>query len=188
MRYKYILTIGLFVFSQGLMADNNAEATATVSGEVIKSLTVVLDTSELVLPDVVLPDSNETTSVELTCPSKAVTYGNNGGNPFADGDMSNTSVETGSANKSVGNFGGTCVNIVVFGQAGYYFEVNKTITSATSKNGVTLTSINCSSGNGTSVIGASGLKTIDCGGKITIDDSATAGTYNGSFELAVVYD
>jgi hypothetical protein len=188
---KYILAMGIFAFSSGLIADNNDSATATVSGEVIKSLTVVLDgNGTLELPDVVLPDNGETTSVELTCPSNTVTYDSNGGNPFADGDSAITTVESGSANKGVGNFGGTCVDAVVFGQGGYYFTVNKTITSATSKTGVTLSAINCNSGNGSSMLGAvTGLKVISCGGKVIVDDSATtAGSYSGSFELAVVYD
>ena len=187
MKCNYILTIGLFVFSQGVMADNNAEATATVSGEVIKSLTILGVTQQMLLPNIVLPDSNESTSVELTCPS-TVTYGSNGGNPYAHGDINESSVHSSSENKNLGTgHEGKCAKLTVQGEGNYHYQVNTTIASNTLATGVTLSSFGCISDNNFT-LRSFGIDNVSCGGKITVDPTASAGSYSGSFDVQVVYD
>ncbi|MCK4493594.1 MAG: DUF4402 domain-containing protein [Methylococcales bacterium] len=191
MKCNYILTIGLFVFSQGVMADNNAEATATVSGEVITSLSIGnINDAGLVMPTLVLPDSSEETSVELTCPSNAVTYDSNGGNPFAHGVKSSDKPSSNSENLSVGNAIGTCAELGVRGELGYHYSVSPLPTSITLADGVTLTSISCASQNNFTIVGNffGNSDLISCGGKVTVDDTASAATYGGSFDVQVVYD
>lgn len=187
-KFKPIFSVGILVLSQNVMADNNDTATATINGEVIASLEVGI-TNHLTLPDLVFPDAGETTSVELTCPSNAVLYDSNGGNPFANGDLSETGVHTGSANKTPGNFAGVCANIAVSGEREYHYVVT-TSTLVLPNTGISLDSINCGSDSNFTIVPVAffALGTFSCGGKIIVDDTASAGTYNGSFEVAVVYD
>ena len=196
MKCKYILTIGLFVFSQGLMADNNTEATATVYGKVIRSLRL-LKTRDLTLPDLVLPDSGEKTSVTLAClsTSTVTTYGNNGGNPFTHGNAGQTSIHFSSKNKDVGSHTGSCAVIKVQGEPLYHYSVSPITASVELASGIILKSINCSSLNTPQFtlvagFGSAGEDTITCGGEVEIDENASVGDYSkvDALSITVVYD
>ena len=188
-KFKPIFLVGVLVLSQNIVADNNDTATATVNGEVIASLAVAVS-NNLILPDLVLPDAGEATTVELTCPSTVV-YDGNGGNPFAHGDSAETEVHSSSASKSAlasVKHTGTCAGIAVQGEQAYHYVITAS-TLLMPNAGITLNSINCSSANNFTLGAAfGGSDIVNCGGKITVNDTASVGTYNGSFQVAVVYD
>jgi hypothetical protein len=191
---KYILAIGMLACSSGLIADNNDSATATVSGEVIRSLQLIKQ-DDLTLPDLVLPDSGETTSVNLACSgSPVVSYGSNGGNPFVNGDVDETAIDNHSKNKLVGEHEGTCAIIDVGGEPSYHYSVSP-ITTSQLATGITLTSINCHSTNSTPFVlaagfGGMGTDRIRCGGAIEITENASVSSYSSTdaLSITVVYD
>ncbi|MCK4494467.1 MAG: hypothetical protein KAU26_10445 [Methylococcales bacterium] len=172
------------------VADNNATATATVSGEVIASLTVT-NAADLVLPAVVLPDSGEATFVTLACAddgTKTIAYDALGGNPYAHGTASATASDIASVN-ALANLGvpaGACADFNVTGQDGYSFVATSSITTATAGTGVELTALVC---NTTGILASSAGK-VFCGVTATVADGTTAtGTFSdGVIEVVVVYD
>lgn len=179
-----------------VLADNNDTKTVTVGGEVVASLTLGA-TTNVTMPDVVQPDTGESTFVTLDCSNTAVqtvTYDALGGNPFADGTAANTAVMAGSANKVPGNETGTCGNVAVAGKSGFYYTISTTVTTASGGTGITLSAPTCRSKNNDSLtqgLLTGGTDNVYCGATITVADTAAAASYtaaNAGFRLDVVYD
>lgn len=188
----WIVVTNLF-WMETAVADNNDSQSVSVGGKVVASLQILGVTQDLTMPDVVLPDSGETTTVELICSSSGastVVYDNRGGNPFADGTANATSVGNGtpanSANTAVGNAVGVCASLIVQGEPNFFYTVTSNIPTPVMATGVTLNSITCDASSSGKLTG--GLGTVTCGGKITVDDTASAGNYTGSADVIVVYD
>ena len=179
------------------VADNNDDATAKVSGEVIASLAIA-EGSNLILPTVVLPDANEDTFVQINCANDGVTtvtYDALGGNPYAAGNAAKTDVTNGANQADKGDKTGTCATFAVTGQADYNYSISASGTSITDTavgTGLVLSDLNCIAEGGTSAGGAltSGAANVYCGGKLTVDELASAGTIaeGGEITVVVVYD
>ncbi len=168
-------------------ADTNV-ATANVQGRVIADLTLTVNNG-VDVPDVVVPDSGNTSIVTLSCDASGIptiTY-SSGANPFAHGSAEATTVSASSLNLGPGDATGTCGNITVTGEPNFvYLITNTNFTDTDSGSGVTLTGKYCNS-DGT--LDGSGLDTIYCGAQLTVSDSATPGAAGSmSYEVTVVYD
>jgi hypothetical protein len=188
----WIVVTNLF-WVEAAIADNNDTSTVSVGGKVVASLQILGVTQNLKMPDVVLPDTGETTTVELTCPSSGantVIYDNRGGNPFADGTADATAVGNGtptnSLNTAVGDSAGACASLVVQGEPDFFYIVTSNISNPVMATGVTLNTITCDASSSGKL--TFGFGTVTCGGKVTVDDSATAVNYNGSADVIVTYD
>jgi hypothetical protein len=196
---KYLCQIAVLgLVSTIAFADNNDAKTLTVGGKIVRQLELGI-TSDLGMPDLVKPDTGESTFVDLHCPNSGgstVTYDALGGNPFPDGTAAATAVAAGSANAAYRgttstNVVGTCGALTALGEPNFYYTVTTTIDPPNPSAGITVTSVTCAAVNGgkiTLIIPGLGSGTIICGAKITADDTVSPGAYSRSATVAVVYD
>ena len=190
------------LFASPVFADNNDQKTVNVTGKVVASLTLGT-TVDVVMPDLVTPDTGETTSVNLACNNTGagtVTYDANGGNPFAHGTAAATAVDGASLNGATGGPGnatGTCGSVAVSGEANFHYTLVTTMTDTTSDvTDVTMTAASCRSASddatGTGTLSGSGSDTIYCGATVQADGTTAppaAGNYSSlTFTVDVVYD
>ena len=184
------------------LADNTDTENVTVGGSVITPLELGV-TNNLIMPDVVLPNSatdaaDTTTSVQLACSlagAETVTYAG-GGNPYARGGTGNNDVAAGAnIGDTLGNSTGTCAELSVTGQSDYNFQVDLTANAIDAPNAavVSLGSLACTDDdgnaitNGTSVALTGTDATLFCGATVTVS-AVTATNYTGSFDVTVTYD
>ena len=193
----YILGMTTALGMSPVLADNNDSKTVTVTGTVVANLVLTVNTN-ITMPDVVVPDSGETSTVDLTCDGTGagtVTYDALGGNPFAHGTAAATAVDAISTNKFAGGGEtGVCGDVGVAGEPNFAY----TLTSATNDTsadvaGVTLTGANCVSASDNVATGgtitAGGTDTIYCGAAVSVADTASAGAYTSlDLNVDVVYD
>ena len=184
------------------LADNTDQVTVSVSGTSVATLAATLDNS-ITMPDVVIPDfggATGNTSVQMVCgggsnTTTTVTYDSNGGNPFANGTSAGTTVDAASDNITPGDSGGTCAQITLAGESGFFYNVATAITVAGAGTGVTLTDARCYTNGGVYITGATkdvltgGAAKLFCGGTVTLDNTATAQNYTlGAYTVDVTYD
>jgi hypothetical protein len=187
------------LFASPAFADNNDQATVNVSGKVVASLTLGTPV-DVVMPDVVTPDTGEMTTVDLSCDNAGagtVTYDANGGNPFAHGTAAATAVDAASLNKTPGDETGTCGSVAVSGEPNFHYTLATTMTDTTSDvTDVTMTGASCRSASddatGTGTLSSGGSDTVYCGAAVQLDGTTTpppAGAYASlAFTVDVVYD
>ncbi len=199
---KLVLAASVLALStSAAMADNTDQATISVGGTIIASLTAT-NAGDITMPDLVSPDAAGTaTSVEITCQNNSttpslVTYGGNGGNPFADGFTGETAVAAGSQNSGVGNDIGTCGVLNITGESGFFYQASAAVTTAaTTVANVQVASASCADeggatiGGGTIQANGGDGDTLFCGATVEATDAATAGAYtDGVITVTVIYD
>lgn len=176
-------------------ASNNDSVEVPLSGYAISSLSVSLNNSGIIMPDVVAPTSGDANAtVTLNCNadgSSSVAYTGNS-NPYAHGTANTSTINDDSANKvgELGNYTGTCASLAVTGQSGYNYKAFM-LTAPGYGSPFQQSNITCNvDADGSGVIGTDGLY---CGATVTMT-SAAGGSY-GSYStsgshgvVAVVYD
>lgn len=191
---------GLALLATPALADNTDQQTVTVSGTIVASLDASV-TNNLTMPHLVKPNTSEgATGVTVQCSSadanNVVSY-TGGGNPYAAGNNTHTSPQSGSNNGTIGgaNKTGTCATVLVSGDSNYYFGVVTAVTG--SPPNMTLSAPTCYDGaivsptavGGTGVQLSGGSKTLKCGATITANSSSAASyTGTGTFTVTVTYD
>lgn len=193
---KLLITTAIsLAISGNAFADNTDTQTVTVSGNVIKELTV--EAPDIIMPDVVKPGAGEAvTTVDLDCTANSeegmvVSYTGKG-NPFAAGNAGGTAVSQSSKNLSAGDAGmgdetGDCGIANVSGQPFFAYKIDTTTLGTTpTNNGVTLKSVTCTSEN--NALDDTGSETLYCGAKVEVASSAGEDYEIASAQLTVTYD
>ena len=193
---KWLLIPLAAALSPLAQADNTASVPVPVAGRIIQALEVTLDNTGITLPDVVAPATGEAdATVELTCNSdttSSVTYGGNS-NPYANGTASATTPNSSSKNltNGLGAATGTCAQLTVTGESGYYYATSTTPPSGLPTPVSAVVSCNADQTGGGGQVGSGKLY---CGAKVTVtaDAAGAASTYStsgaGSAVVTVTYD